>query len=160
MWGVIGAPPSILDVVEGYGIPFRRPSPCPRSSSLFRRFRRHLSPPFVVRHLSPPDSSCPVASLEDLLRSRDAMGVRHAYVFSSSAPPHDPISVSSFSGLLRWAFQRAGISAPPGSTRAISVSDAVARGVSVEEALRAGDWSGAGTFYRHYLRPSGSTVAA
>ena len=114
---------------------FQGLSPCPQSSSLFRRFRRHLGPPFVVRHLSPPDSSCPVASLEDLLRSRDAMGIRHAYVFSSSAPPHDPISVSSFSGLLRWAFQRAGISAPPGSTRAISVSDAVARGVSVEEAL-------------------------
>ena len=122
--------------------------------------QRHLGPPIVVRRLPPPDSSCPVASLEGLLRSRDAMGIRHACVFSSSAPPHDPISVSSFSGLLRWVFQRAGISAPPGSTRAISVSDAVARGVSVEEALRAGDWSGAGTFYRHYLRPSGSTVTA
>ena len=118
--------------------------------------QRHLGPPIVIRRLPPPDPHCPVASLEELLRSRAALGIRHDYVFSSSLAPHDPISVASFSGLLRWAFRRAGIAAPPGSTRAISVSDAVARGVSIEEALRAGDWSGAGTFYRHYLRPSGS----
>jgi hypothetical protein len=85
------------------------------------------------------------------------LGIRHNFVFSSLSSPHHPISVSAFSNLIRWAFSRAGIDAPPSSTRHISVSEAVARGLSIDEALRAGDWSGASTFFRHYLRPSGAS---
>ena len=117
----------------------------------------HMGGPIIVQRLSPPGPRCPVAALEDLLRSRTALGIRHVHIFSSLSPPHGPISVSSFSDLIRWAFRQAGVAAPPGSTRHISVSDAVARGVSIDEALRAGDWSGAGTFFRHYFRPSGSS---
>ena len=120
----------------------------------------HLGPPIVIRRLpafSGDDVSlCPVAALEDFLQFRRSKGVSHDFLFSSAFPPHAPLSTQAFSDLLRWSFRRAGIVAPPGSTRAVSVSDAFARGASVTDCLAAGDWSGARTFFSHYLRPSAS----
>ena len=111
--------------------------------------------PILFRRLPPSSPHCPVAALEDLLLSRTSLGIRHNYVFSSPSSPHHPISVSAFSNLIRWAFRQAGIDALSSSTRHISVSDAVGRGLSIDDALCAGDWSGASTFFRHYFRPSG-----
>ena len=119
--------------------------------------QRHLGPPIIIRRLPDDVSLCPVAAIEELLRLRHTLDIAHASLFSSLSAPYPPISVSTFSGMIRWVFRRAGISAPPGSTRATSVSDAVARGVCVEDALLAGDWSSAQTFFRHYLRPSASS---
>ena len=119
--------------------------------------QRHLGPPILIDRLPDDVSLCPVAAIEELLRLRRAQNIAHRFLFSSLSAPHPPISVSSFSGLIRWVFRRAGIAAPPGSTRATSVSDAIARGVCVDDALRAGDWTSVQTFYRHYLRPSGSS---
>ena len=119
--------------------------------------QRHLGHPIRILRLPASDaSSCPVVAVERLLVARRSAGVSHEYLFSSPSPPFLPISTPDFSNLIRWAFRRAGVSAPPGSTRAISVSDAVAQGVSISDALLAGDWSGAQTFFRHYLRPSSS----
>ena len=100
---------------------------------------------------------CPVAAVEELLRLRRAQDFAHRFLFSSLSAPHPPISVSAFSGLIRWMFRRAGIAAPPGSTRVTSVSGAIAGGVCVDDALRAGDWTCVQTFFRLYLRPSGSS---
>ena len=120
----------------------------------------HLGPPIIVRRLpafSGNDVSlCPVAALEDFLGFRRSLAISHDFLFSSSSSPYAPLSTAAFSDLLRWSFQRAGIAAPPGSTRSVSVSDAFARGVGVQDCLEAGDWSGASTFFRHYLRPSAS----
>ena len=94
----------------------------------------------------------PVASLEDFLEFRRSLGIAHNFLFSP-APPFTPLSTAAFSDLLRWAFQRAGIVAPPGSTRHVSFSDAFARGAGVSDCLAAGDWIGFRTFFRHYHRP-------
>ena len=124
--------------------------------------QRHLGSPILVLRLPPAPSGdvslCPVASVESLLRRRRDLGVEHDFLFSSPSPPHRPIEAAEFSELLRWSFRSAGISAPPGSTRATSVSDAFARGVNVSDILAAGDWSGSRTFFRHYLRPSSTVV--
>ena len=118
----------------------------------------HLGPPIVILRLpvSTDDSRCPVAALERLLQQRRDKGISHDFLFSSSSPPHSPLDTSGFSDLLRASFRRAGIVAPPGSTRAISVSDAFARGSSLDDVLQAGDWSSARTFFRHYCRVSSS----
>ena len=120
----------------------------------------HLGPAIRIPRLpaSNDASPCPVAALEALLQKRRDLDIPHDYVFSSSSSPFTPISVSGFSALLRSSLRRAGISAPPGSTRSISVSDAFARGVSIDAVLLAGDWSAAQTFFRHYLRPSASVA--
>ena len=115
----------------------------------------HLGPPIVIKRLSGPDSSlCAVAALENLLQLRSSLQLDHDYVFFQFKPPYEKVSTASFSQRLAWALKAAGISAPPGSTRSVSVSDAFSRGVDLAAILRAGDWSGAQTFYRHYLRPS------
>ena len=117
----------------------------------------YLGPSISISRLPASDSaSCPVSALEALLRWRTSVDVSHNFVFSSPTPPHSLISVSAFSNLLRWAFRQAGVNAPPGSTRHVSVSDAFARGANLEEVLRAGDWSRAQTLFRHYLRPTSS----
>ena len=116
----------------------------------------HLGKPIEVFRLpaSQDASVCPVEVLEEYLQRRQELDVTHDYVFCAFDLPHGPISTAVFSDRLRWVMRRAGIVAPPGSTRSISVSDAFARGVDLAEVLRAGDWSRASTFFRHYLRPS------
>ena len=115
----------------------------------------HLGPPIVVKRLPDSDTSlCAVKALEDLLRIRSTLNLDHNYVFFQFKRPYEKVSSAAFSQRLAWALKSAGIAAPPGSTRSISVSDAFARGVDLDSILRAGDWSGAQTFYRHYLRPS------
>ena len=120
----------------------------------------HLGPAICIARLPSSDdaSLCPVAALEALLLKRRDLDIQHDFVFSSSSSSRTPISVAGFSSLLRSCFRRANIVAPPGSTRAMSVSDAFARGVSIDAVLMAGDWSAAQTFFRHYLRPSASVT--
>ena len=120
----------------------------------------HLGPAIRITRLTASDdvSPCPVEALEALLAKRRELDISHDFVFSSASSPHVPISVAGFSALLRSSLRRAGISAPPGSTRSISVSDAFARGANIDAVLLAGDWSAAQTFYRHYLRPSASVA--
>ena len=114
-----------------------------------------MGPPIVIHRLEGSDMTlCPVTALEDLLRFRHDLHLSHDYVFCQFKSPFLKVSTASFSRRLAWALRRAGIDAPPGSTRSISVSDAFARGVDLAAILDAGDWSGAQTFYRHYLRPS------
>ena len=126
----------------------------PRLSKTDRQ--THLGPPIVILRLpvSNRHSPCPVEALEALLSVRNSLNIAHDHVFSLPHPPHDPIDVGHFSSLIKECFRRAGIAAPPGSTRSISVSDAFAKGASIKEVMLAGDWSAASTFYKHYLRPS------
>ena len=120
--------------------------------------QNHLGPPIAIQRLptSTLQSPCPVVALEALLSFREEKNIAHDNVFSLPFAPFSPIDVSHFSGLIKECFRRAGISAPSGSTRSISVSDAFAKGASIGEVMLAGDWSAASTFYRHYLRPSAS----
>ena len=126
-------------------------------SSLSKTDRQtYLGHPVIIRRLPPGEDMCPVLALEDFLAARRPLSTTHDFVFCEFPPPHRPVSTSAFADRLTWCLREAGISAPPGSTRAISVSDAFKRGVAMSEILRAGDWSGASTFFRHYLRPAAS----
>ena len=125
----------------------------PRLSKTDRQ--THLGPPIEISRLprSTPQSPCPVEALEALLSFRSRLSILHDNVFSLPSSPSVPIDVAHFSALIKDCFRRAGVSAPPGSTRHMSVSDAFAKGASIEDVMRAGDWSAASTFYTHYLRP-------
>ena len=105
----------------------------------------HKGPPILIRHLpaySGGDVSlCPIASLEEFLDFRRSLRIPHDFLFFFS-------SIFAFvNELLRWAFRRANIVAPPGST--CHVSDALACGAGVSDCLAAGDWTGVQTFFRH-----------
>jgi hypothetical protein len=122
--------------------------------------QRHLGAAFSIARLpvSSDASVCPVEVLETYLRRRAELHVPHDYVFCGFRAPRDPLSTAAFSDRLRWVMRHSGIIAPPGSTRATSVSDAFARGDDLAAVLRAGDWSRAGLFFRHYLRSSVASV--
>jgi len=122
--------------------------------------QRHLSAPVTISRLpaSSDASVCPVVVLEAYLCRQAELHVAHDFVFCGFRAPREPISMTVFSDRLRWVLRQSGIAAPPGSTRSTSVSDAFARGEDLATVLRAGDWSRARTFFRHYLRMSVSTI--
>ena len=99
---------------------------------------------------------CAILALGDSLAVRRPLSASHDCVFCEFPHPHCPISTSAFAVHLSWCLREAGISAPPGSTRAIFVSDAFRSGIASSEILRAGIRSGASTFFRHCLRPAAS----
>ena len=123
--------------------------------------QRHLGAPITISRLpaSSDASVSPVVVLEAYLRRRAELHVAHDFIFCGFRSPRDPISTTVFSDRLRWVMRQSGIVAPPGSTRATSVSDAFARGEDLATVLRAGDWTRARTFFRHYLRTSVASVA-
>ena len=104
----------------------------------------HLGPAIRIARL-PFKEHCPVNALEDYLLFRSSLALRHDYLFVKLSFPYAPLSTSSFSSHISALFRSAGIHAPPGSTRAMSVSHAFASGSSLDSILRAGDWSGAQT---------------
>ena len=113
----------------------------------------NLGPPILIQHLpafSRDDVSlCPLASLEDFLEFRRSRGRARLSLFSFFFYAFINCCVIK---LLRWAFRRPGIIAPPSSTHHVSVLDAFNRGAGVSGCLAVGDWTGVGTFFRHYLQ--------
>ena len=70
--------------------------------------------------------------------------------------PHTPISSQTVSRWLRNALKLAGINPTftGHSTRSASTTAAAEAGIPLELILEAADWSSAGTFRAHYLRPT------
>ena len=96
--------------------------------------------------------------LEAYLRRWTELLIAHDYVFCGFRASRDPISTAVFSERLRWVLRQSGVVAPPGSTRATSVSDALAGGEGLATVLHAGVWSRAWAIFRHSLRTSLSTI--
>ena len=120
----------------------------------------HMSPAIVIYRLTDLPSLCPVVATEQLIAARTALQINHDFLFCADTAPHAPLSSSAFSRRISWVLQRAGISAPPGSTRAMSASAAFSGSLDLNAILRAGDWSGAETFFRFYCRDLGATQGA
>ena len=115
----------------------------------------HMGKPIIVYRLSADPSLCPVAAVESLISLREEEDIPHDYLFCEDKAPFKRLSTSAFSRRIGWILRQAGVDAPPGSTRAMSSSAAFSRGVSIDAILRAGDWSGADTFFRFYCRDLG-----
>ena len=112
----------------------------------------HMGPPILVYAFPADPSLCPVEAIRSLLAVRDSLRLSHPFLFFSSSPPFAPLSAPSFRRLLARVLRRAGVHAPPGSTRAASASSAFLRGADLADVLRAGDWSNASTFFHHYCQ--------
>ena len=115
----------------------------------------HMGPAIIVYRLADCPSLCPVKSTEELISARSSLDIHHDFLFCADSSPYAPLSTSAFSRRISWVLQRAGVSAPPGSTRAMSASAAFSGSLDLGAILRAGDWSGADTFFRFYCRDLG-----
>ena len=111
-----------------------------------------MGPAILIRRLSSDPSLCPVASVESLISARASLAISHDSLFCADSSPFSPLDTSAFTRLLSSVLRDAGISAPPGSTRAMAASAAFHRGVNLSDVLHAGDWTGASTFFRFYAR--------
>jgi hypothetical protein len=90
---------------------------------------------------------CPVETIRLILKERDRLRLQHSAVFFSWTFPHKPLDAAAFECCIRYCLVKAGIQAPPGSTRSVA---ALAGSSSLEEVLRPGDWTNASTYFRFY----------
>jgi hypothetical protein len=110
----------------------------------------HSCPEYFVRSCPEDQSICPTRSVNDILDAKLELGIHHKRLFFNHKPPYDPLDTPAFSRIIKECLVEAGIDAPPGSTRSVAASSALARGVPVDEVLQMGDWSSEGTFWRFY----------
>jgi hypothetical protein len=114
--------------------------------------QRHLNPPIIIKPWSEDQCICPVESINDILRWKVRLSIPHSSLFFSASRPYAPLSAGQFAALISGCLSEAGISPPPGSTRSISASLSLARGMDITDVLGLGDWSSQRTFFRFYAR--------
>ena len=110
----------------------------------------HLGPPILIRAWPEDKSICPVAVIRELVSFRASLGILHPHLFFHCVHPHAPLTISDFRAAISKCLEDAGIVATPGSTRAMAASTAFARGASMWDVLRLGDWTRESTFLRFY----------
>ena len=74
-------------------------------------------------------------------------------LFVTLTKPHTAAKRTTLASWLKQAIALSGQWGSAGSTRSVSTSTALNRGVSLEEVLEAADWTRSSTFSRHYYRP-------
>ena len=78
---------------------------------------------------------------------------KHTKLFLSTIEPHQPVVKSTVSGWIKDVLSASGIDTSiftAHSTRSASTSKAKAMGLSVEDILKRGHWSGQSTWQKHY----------
>jgi hypothetical protein len=122
------------------------------SPSRFTKMDRpgHLCPPFYVKPWKEDLSICPVETVRLILLERDRLSLQHNAIFFSWTHPHKQLDAATFNRCIQHCLVQAGIQATSGSTRSVAASAALARGASLGDVLRLGDWSNASTYFRFY----------
>ena len=94
---------------------------------------------------------CPVLNLKVYLAS--TKGLRQSdSLFVTLNKPHKAASVSTIAGWMKNVIKQSGQHGTAGSTRSVSTSHALSRGVTLEKILKAGDWARVSTFKRFYYK--------
>ena len=103
-----------------------------------------------------PSLDVPSHIREYVARTSELRDPEHSQLFISWST-HRPVSTTSLARWLKLALISAGIDSSMFSAhsyRGASLSDAYAKGLSITQILKAGDWSSTETFFKHYNTPS------
>ena len=73
-------------------------------------------------------------------------------LFVTLNKPHKAASVSTIAGWIQNVIKQSDQHGMAGSTRSVSTSHALSRGVTLEKILKAGDWARVSTFKRFYYK--------
>jgi hypothetical protein len=111
---------------------------------------RSSFPPFYVKPWKEDLCICSVETVRLILLERNHLCLQHNAIFFSWTHPHKPLDAAAFNRCFQYCLIRAGIQATSGSTRSVAASAALARGASLSDVLRLGDWSNASTYFRFY----------
>jgi hypothetical protein len=90
-----------------------------------------------------------VETVRLILQGRGCLRLTHNAIFFSWMHSHDQLDAAAFNRCIH-CLALAGIQATSGSSRLIAASAALARGTSVGDVLRLGDWSNASTYFRFF----------
>jgi hypothetical protein len=110
----------------------------------------HLSPPFYVKPWKEDLCICPVETVRLILLECNRLCLQHVAIFFSWTHLHKQLDAAAFNRCIQYCLVQAGIQATSGSTRSVAASATLARGTSLGDVLRLGDWSNASTYFRFY----------
>ena len=101
---------------------------------------------------------CPVKTLKVYEQKTSVFrtNCKENFLFRSFIGKHGPVTASTIARWIKSCLQKAGIDTSKFqaySTRAAAATKAAMSGVTVEEIMKATDWSGEGVFQKFYYRP-------
>ena len=100
---------------------------------------------------------CPVVNFKEYLTR--TKGLRQSdSLFVTLNKPHKAAAVATIAGWLKSVIAQSGQHGTAGSTRSVSTSTALCKGVTLEKIMKAGDWARASTFKKFYYKAVPMTV--
>lgn len=111
--------------------------------------------------LAPEESLCPVRHIHAYMDVTAPLRSSRS-LFITTTPPHGAAARGTLHQWFSRVLRGAGIEAPPGSSRTVVASTALARGLSADVVMEAADWSSARTLFANYIRllPAGALPAS
>ena len=111
----------------------------------------HKACPIVINALE-DQVICPVECIKIYLeRTRHLR--KNESLFVSMNKPHGSVTAQTICLWLKTIIHLSGQEGTGGSTRSLSSSTLLAKGVTIDDILLTGDWTGAKTFRNHYFKP-------
>ena len=118
----------------------------------------HHSVEFFFPAFNEDKRLCPVGTLTEYER-RTKSSVQMGRLFLSFIGQHNPVCSSTIARWLKNVLQKAGVNTSvfkAHSVRAAATTKAALSGFTVEDILKAADWSSKGVFQKYYFRPKHS----
>ena len=116
---------------------------------------RHLQP-IELTSYDQDKTLCTVSHLQTYIANTHHLRGQNSKLLISYAKPHKPVSISTISKWAKTVLKEAGIDTTcfsGNSARSASTSYSVQSGLPLQDILKAGGWSNAGTFARYYNKP-------
>ena len=112
----------------------------------------HTGGPILIETYNVAPEICPVFYVKAYLKRTELIRSGGSF-FITVNKPHKEASAATICRWLKRVITLSGQVGSGGSTRSITTSTAVGRGVTIDSIVTAGDWARARTFRQHYYKP-------
>ena len=112
----------------------------------------HTAAPIVIEAYNQAPEICPVHYLKAyIIRSKELR--KNETLFVSVNRPHNTVSPATVCRWLKSVITMSSQSGSGGSTRSVTTSTGIGRGLTIDSIVKAGDWARSRTFKNHYYKP-------
>ena len=112
----------------------------------------HMGGPIMIEAYNEAPEVCPVFYVKAYLKRTEKIRTGTSF-FVTVNKPHKQASATTIYRWLKVVITQSGQLGSGGSTRSVSMSTAVGRGVTIDSIVKAGDWARARTFRQYYYKP-------
>ena len=112
----------------------------------------HTGGPIMIEAYNEAPEVCPVFYVKAYLKRTEKIRTGTSF-FVTVNKPHKQASATTICRWLKVVITQSGQLGSGGSTRSVSMSTAVGRGVTIDSIVKAGDWARARTFRQYYYKP-------